>query len=545
MGVKQKDVLAIILVAALLFIPFLGKVHLFDWDDINFAESAREMIVTGDYFHVQINYQQFWEKPPLFIWMQVASMKVFGVNEFAARFPNAIAGIATLVALYLIGFKLFNRKFALIWVLVYSASVTPHLYFKSGLIDPWFNLFMFLSCYFLFRLCIKDRQAKSYKFALLAGLAGGLAVLTKGPVAILLVGLTFIIYWLIKKTKTGIRLPEFLLVLVTGLLTTFLWFGFEVLNNGWWFMSEFINYQIELLKKPVAGHAGPFFYHWVVVLIGCFPASIFLFLAFSKKQNLKLKQNAYKLWMVIMLLVVLVIFSIVKTKIVHYSSLAYFPVGFLAALGIYNWLKGEAKFKIAHKILLSIVGFIYVTAGILFPILGKNPTTLAPLIKDQFGKANLQAIVNWSYAEMLVGIVLLAGIIVFFTFSFKQQKQKAVLALLVSSIMFVQCFLYIFVPKIELYSQNAAVEFYKSQQGKNVYVDVAGFKSYAQLFYAKKTNPVNKNALDNKWLTEGEIDKTTYLVTKINRADEYGAKPGYEELYRKNGFVFFKREPKN
>ena len=97
----------IVLAGIVLFIPFLGAVHLFDWDEINFAESAREMIVTKDYLTVQINYFAFWEKPPLFIWMQVLSMKVFGINEFAARFPNAIGGIITLLILYNILLPLF------------------------------------------------------------------------------------------------------------------------------------------------------------------------------------------------------------------------------------------------------------------------------------------------------------------------------------------------------------------------------------------------------------------------------------------------------
>ena len=65
--------------AALLFVPFLGAVHLFDWDEINFAECAREMLVTHDYFSVKINYQAFWEKPPIFIWMQALSMSLFGI----------------------------------------------------------------------------------------------------------------------------------------------------------------------------------------------------------------------------------------------------------------------------------------------------------------------------------------------------------------------------------------------------------------------------------------------------------------------------------
>ena len=136
--------LLIIVVGGLLFFPFLGNVALFDWDEINFAEIAREMIVSGDYLNVQINFQPFWEKPPLFIWMQVLSMKLFGINEFAARFPNAICGIITLIVLYEMGRKLFNARLGMIWALVYAGSILPFFYFKSGIIDPWFNLFIFL-----------------------------------------------------------------------------------------------------------------------------------------------------------------------------------------------------------------------------------------------------------------------------------------------------------------------------------------------------------------------------------------------------------------
>src|SRR5437870_5207659 len=88
--------LLIIAVGALFLLPFLGAVHLFDWDEINFAESAREMITSGNYARVQIDYQPFREKPPLFFWLQAASMHAFGINEFAARFPDAIVGIITM-----------------------------------------------------------------------------------------------------------------------------------------------------------------------------------------------------------------------------------------------------------------------------------------------------------------------------------------------------------------------------------------------------------------------------------------------------------------
>ncbi|GAB1441405.1 hypothetical protein MASR2M39_02390 [Ignavibacteriales bacterium] len=92
--------LFIILISAILFLPFLGDVHLFDWDEINFAEASREMIETGDYLRVHIDYEPFYEKPPLFFWIQVLSMKMFGVNEFAARFPNAMFGIVAFYCFY-------------------------------------------------------------------------------------------------------------------------------------------------------------------------------------------------------------------------------------------------------------------------------------------------------------------------------------------------------------------------------------------------------------------------------------------------------------
>ena len=110
--IKQYDWLIVVLWAAVLFFPFLGAVHLFDWDEINFAESAREMLVSGNYQQVQINFVPFMEKPPLFFWLQALSMKLFGVNEYAARFPNALTGLVTLLLVFQLGKRYFGRTLA-------------------------------------------------------------------------------------------------------------------------------------------------------------------------------------------------------------------------------------------------------------------------------------------------------------------------------------------------------------------------------------------------------------------------------------------------
>jgi 4-amino-4-deoxy-L-arabinose transferase-like glycosyltransferase len=99
---NQRLTLGLLLLLSSSFFIGIGNFHLFDWDEINFAESAREMIESSNYLQVQINYLPFWEKPPFFFWLQVGAMKLFGINDFAARFPNALFGVIYLFTFYFI-----------------------------------------------------------------------------------------------------------------------------------------------------------------------------------------------------------------------------------------------------------------------------------------------------------------------------------------------------------------------------------------------------------------------------------------------------------
>jgi len=209
---KLKNHYALILfILSCIFFPFaIGSVHLFDWDEVNFAEIAREMIVNGNYLNVQINYQPFWEKPPLFFWLQALSMKIFGINEFASRFPNVIVGITSILSLFYIGKKFISEKFGFIWALSYIGSILPHFYFKTGIIDPLFNLFIYLSIYFFY--LYQDQYKK--KYLIFASTLSGLAVLTKGPVAILIILLVVFFYVIYKWKTIKIKILDLIIVVL-------------------------------------------------------------------------------------------------------------------------------------------------------------------------------------------------------------------------------------------------------------------------------------------------------------------------------------------
>ena len=572
-----------VLAGSILFFPFLGSVSLFDWDEINFAEVAREMIVTGDYLNVQINFQPFWEKPPLFFWLQVISMKLFGINEFAARFPNALCGICTLIILYHIGKRMYDHRMGVIWMLVYAGSILPFFYFKSGIIDPWFNLLITLGIYFGAGYLLLD--ANRSLNALLSGAFIGLAVLTKGPVALLLFGLTGLVYLIITRFRMRLRLQHIALFFAGLMITGGCWFIIQLLTGHADVVGDFIRYQVRLFNTRDAGHGGFPLYHVVVLFAGVFPASVFVLSSIRKitGRNSKTSTGALfglkyrgihslyptpvpspasrggvqgrgtlnqgssfrKAWSqicLILLLVVLVVFSIVRTKIVHYSSLAYFPLTWMASEYIYHVVTQKAEVNRLTRISLGILGSIWIVVLILLVIALMNKDSLlsSGMIRDAFAAANLQANVTWTGWEALVVLPLILSMILFYVL---KENRTRVIVIFAGTLLFSFISMSVILPKAEGYTQRAAIEFYREKGPEDCYIHTLGFKSYAHFFYGQKKPPENPLSYDQEWLLKGRIDKPVYFVYKITRKQRYQDEyPQLKILYERNGFVFARRE---
>jgi hypothetical protein len=523
------------LFAAIIFIPFLGQVHLFDWDEINFAESAREMMLTKDYMHVQINFEPFWEKPPLYFWLQVLSMNVFGINEFAARFPNAICGIITLVTIYNIARNEGSRTTAIWWVLLVAGSFTPHLYFKSGIIDPWFNYFIFMSIYML--VVASRYKNNNTKQILLAGVFAGLAMITKGPVAVLVIGLCAGVYIAFNQFRLFFNFKQLLLALLAFAAISSTWIWAEVSHNGWQVLADFIAYQIDLFRNPVAGHGQPFYYHALVLLFGCFPASFF-FLGGMRLKHVSDDQKHLAKWMSILFWVVLILFSSVTTKIVHYSSLCYLPLTFIAA----SYINHISNLKVPFSGFLTgsilAFGLLIGTVMIAIPFIETIKPSLIPHIKDPFAVDSLNIASPWSGNEFIPGFLFLLVYIFYVLITIQQRHTTALRLLLIGAALLIPLYMYMVVPKIEAYSQGPAIEMLEELSEKDVYVETLGHKSYAQYFYAKsKPRPNN----DPQWLMSDEADKPVYYLSKTNYWANHPDER-LEEVKRKGGFVLLKKK---
>ncbi|MBS1946491.1 MAG: glycosyltransferase family 39 protein [Bacteroidetes bacterium] len=546
---KPRIVLLIAVLAAIFFIPFLGHVHLFDWDEINFAECAREMMKLDEYSRVYINFKPFWEKPPMFLWMQIMAMKTFGVNEFAARFPNAICGIVTLIVVFLCGSKIYDKKFGILWALAFGGSLFPNMYFKSGIIDPWFNLFTFLS---LFNFILYHWSRNGFdkeglrktpiRYVIWSGVFMGLAVLAKGQVSLMVFLLCLGAYLIYNRFKIYFNWWHAILFLIIAAAVTSIWYGYETAKNGPSFILEFLKYQYRLFTTHDADQKGFWGYHYVVLLIGCFPASLIAIPSFFKTNYSSRYDKDFKKWMQILFWVVTILFTIVQSRIIHYSSMAWFPLTFLAAYSIYKWDLKQLDYKKYVGVFIAILGGIISLLLLAVPYIGMNVKKLAPYVEDKFAQGNMEANVHWSGMEGIVGTILVMSIVVGIIHFRKSNFKKAAWVLFGGTAITVFMASAVIVPKVERYSQGAAIDFFIQRQGEDCYVNTLGYFSYAQLFYTKKEVPTNPNSYNEQWLLTGNIDKPAYFVSKVDRIENYKKYTELKELYRKNGFVFLKRE---
>ena len=531
--------LGIIAFTAVFLIPFMGSVHLLDSNELNYAESAREMIVTGDFLTVQIDYEPFPEKPPLFFWLQALSMKLFGINEFAARFPNVLCGFVSLSMLYFLGRRLYGHRFGLLWILSYGAAVLPFFFFKSGIIDPWFNLFILMGvAWFIFYLD-PERKKAQVKNVVLSALFFGLAILTKGPVAILIFLLSFLVFLALKRFKISTSRTHVLLFTGVLVLVGGSWFLIQALRGNTHIITDFISYQLRLFSDGGNFHEGFFGYHLVVLLLGVFPASVIAMKSFTKKAEDTELQRLFRQWMYIVFWVVIVLFSIVQTKLLHYSSLAYFPLTFLAAWVWEKWIDRKIEIGTWQVILILLISLFHAALAILFPLLTDHYNWLLQKdfsFLDPFVRSALQRDVHWSGYEWIIGVFLILGVIVACV-QILRRNWSGMLILHLVILLYVTVALYTYTPRVEGYMQRAAVKFYKGLRGQDVYVNTLGFKSYAHLFYFDKQPSDTDDSIEK--LMNEQLDKDAYFVMRLDKKERYLERyPELEILHEKDGYVF-------
>ena len=182
--------LLLLAVSACLFLCNLGGPALWDIDEGRNAAASIAMRESGDWVVPTFNGELRSHKPVLLYWLQVAAYELFGINEFAARLPSALAAMVTVLLVYELCRAMFNAATGLLGGLILASSTLFSV--SAHFANPDALLLTFTTATFLL-LWLGIAKGRSGWF-LLAGVTTGLAVLAKGPVGIVLPGAAFALF---------------------------------------------------------------------------------------------------------------------------------------------------------------------------------------------------------------------------------------------------------------------------------------------------------------------------------------------------------------
>ncbi len=372
-----------------LTIPLLGP------DEPRYSQVAREMFLRGDWVTPTLGGFDWFEKPALLYWLQIASYKLFGVSEFAARFGSALFGLGTVLSLWILGKAVSSFKFQVPteepktkdqrpktdfanWLALIAASSIGLIAFSRGASFDIILTFPITASLVAFFIYDSKNSASSALSALKYLIAFyffiGVSLIAKGLIGIVFPFAIVAFYYLLSwKFPSKTFIFSLFWGTLAALLVACAWYLPMYQANGWKFIDEFfIQHHFQRYTSNKYLHPQPFyFFLWVLPLMTLpwmpfFLASIWNLVkktisrknAKSQSEELSTLHSPLSTFALAWLLVPLVFFSISGSKLPGYILPALPAALILTAEYVWRFAEKSAKRRIVLQIaaLLMLVG---------------------------------------------------------------------------------------------------------------------------------------------------------------------------------------------
>lgn len=320
---KGSRLLLIVTVAIVSYLQFyrLGHLPIIQWDESRLANNAVEMYLNKSYLVTTYDQKpDMWNtKPPLMIWLQVASISVWGMNEFAVRFPSALAG---LIGIFLIGFWVFKLSKSLDWssvsmLLLATAGGYIQLHGSiTGDYDALLTCMVLLSVYFYSQYYFMNQQKAYYGFIVFLALS----VMTKSAAGIMV----FPLFVLMPLAKRQFNILFKLLLAMLIALIPFLVFCMlrEMASSGFVKQMLFNDFGGRF-TSAMEGHRHEWYYYIQNLITDRY--HYFVFLLIPAFIYLVFKPHPEMRFLALFLSGFLVIISLSTTKI-HWYDMPILPI---------------------------------------------------------------------------------------------------------------------------------------------------------------------------------------------------------------------------
>ncbi|NBD18085.1 MAG: glycosyltransferase [Cyanobacteria bacterium] len=433
--------IAFVLILGLCLITFLwrlGSIGLIDETEPLFAEAARQMVETGNWITPYFNGETRFDKPPLVYWLMAIGYQLFGVNEWAVRLPSALSAIGLTGFIFFVlaqfGVSPLNPTPELTqrrWGSVIGAAtlaLTPEfmIWARTGVSDLLLTGCMgsALLCFFI-GYVHSEKVTKPPLFTLGRPSAWyisfyiltALAVLAKGPVGLVLPGLIIIAFLLYQGNLWAVfKEMRVLSGFIIFLVLTVPWYVLVIAENGQNYIDSFFGYHnFQRFTNVVNDHDAPWYFYFLVVLIGFAPLSVYLPSAIAQLQvwrrrfwQKQPRTEQLGLFAFFWFAMIFIFFTIAVTKLPSYV------IPLLPAAAILVGIFWSRYQQVMPNFALKINGWVNVifvfALGALFyyspNFIGYDPA--APNLSEIYAQAGLHlgATATWLGTGILIGLAL-------------------------------------------------------------------------------------------------------------------------------------------
>jgi 4-amino-4-deoxy-L-arabinose transferase-like glycosyltransferase len=556
----------LIFISWLAFLWHLGDVGLVDETEPLFAEAARQMDVTGNWITPYFNGETRFDKPPLVYWLMAIGYQLIGVNEWAVRLPSALAAITLVIGIFFtlkyFGFsntlieqnnqaKIKRQLWFSAWIgsALTAFNVQTIIWAHTGVSDMLLSGCMGtgLLCFFCGYVTSEQKpQAFNYWYLAFYILIS-LAVLTKGPVGIVLPGLiifSFLVY--VGKFWSIVQKMNLLGGGLIFLLITLPWYILVYLENGQTYLDSFFGYHnFQRFTDVVNGHDAPWYFYFLIVLGLFAPWSVYLPLAMSKvrfwQRNFWQQQsrnNQLGLFAFVWFVCIFGFFTISVTKLPSYVLPLMPAASILVALAWSNILTNQLPAQknsgllitiISNLILVTLIAIAFFTAS---QFIGKDPAIL------DFKESLLSSGLTWR-GGIIWGI---AAFLIAYCLSYRK-RWYAILN--INLVAFIGLIIFVLIPASFFIDQTRQLPLREiaqtiiQEQHPQEELIMVGFKKPSLVFYTQRSvnfikHPEDANYYLNQKQNEPSNLNSSLLVLRTKEMKEMNLQPqDYQQLNRR------------
>ncbi len=349
----------LLLFSGLSFMFMLGGHALWDVDEPNNAVCAREMLAAGNWWVPMFNGDLRFDKPILLYWLMMPLFSFFGVHEWTARLPSALAMSSLVFVVWYFVRRLIDARSGFLAGLLVATVLHIAVIARAATPDPLLILFVAIALFSL--LCFYIEGMKSTRLLVLAYAALGFGVLAKGPVAIALPGLVMLSFLLLMGRFSDVWRFRPFSGLALILLIALPWYiGVGVLTDGEWLKGFLLHHNIDRFTQSLQGHRGFPGFYVVTFLLGWFPWSGLLLGALwhGGWRLSALRAQPIRLFSLCWMGVFLLFFTAASTRLPNYMLPAFPAAALLMTLWMHDCEACALRWMSNGALLLAVVVII-------------------------------------------------------------------------------------------------------------------------------------------------------------------------------------------